>query len=105
MALISFVTTILATYRLAHLLPDDNGPFFIFERIRVAVSEKAINENELRGFWASVDDWTTCPYCQGIYIAILVVWLSEKKKKWSNLFLLVFAIAGGQSLLQRWGEK
>jgi ABC-type transport system involved in cytochrome c biogenesis permease subunit len=37
--------------------------------------------------------------------AILVVWLSEKKKKWSNLFLLVFAIAGGQSLLQRWGEK
>jgi hypothetical protein len=105
MASLSFLTAILATYRLAHLLPDDNGPFFVFERMRMFASEKAINENKLHGFWASIDDWMSCSYCQGIYAATFVSLLVIWNNFYGNLFILLFAIAGGQSLLQRWGEK
>jgi hypothetical protein len=103
--LTSFVTAILAAYRLAHLFPEDEGPFFIFTRIRSLVATRAMNENDELGIWANIDSGINCTYCCGLYMAILTVFLSEKKAKWSNLFLLIFAIAGGQSLLQKWSEK
>lgn len=105
MVLGKLLIAILATYRLAHLLPKDDGPLFVFTRIRTYISTKAMNENDELGLWANVDKWILCPYCQGLYAAILVLWLSEKKTKKASLLLLIFAIAGGQSLLQKWSEK
>jgi hypothetical protein len=101
MALISLVTAILATYRLAHLLPEDDGPFFIFTRIRLFVSTKTMNENNEMGFWANVDSGINCVYCCGLYAAMLVGGLVVWNNFYGNLFLLVFAIAGGQSFLQK----
>jgi hypothetical protein len=106
MALISFMTAVLATYRLAHLLPEDEGPFFIFTRIRSYISTKMMMENNLElGFWANVDSGINCIYCCGLYAAFFVALLVVWNNFYGNLFILVFAIAGGQSLLQKWSGK
>lgn len=105
MALIQILIAILATYRLAHLLPEDEGPFFIFTRIRSFVAHKMVNENNQFGIWANIDSGINCIYCCGLYAAILVSLLVLWQNYYGNIFLLIFTIAGGQSLLQKWGEK
>jgi hypothetical protein len=104
MAIIQFLIAILATYRMAHLLPEDEGPFFIFTRIRSFIGTKAMMENNELGFWANVDSGINCVYCCGLYAAILVSLLILWQNYYGNVFLLIFAIAGGQSLLQKWSE-
>ena len=96
---------IFAVYRLSQLLPEDDGPFFIFRRIREFCDNKAVKEQEktgsLDGIWSNINEGITCPYCMGMYISIfccaLLVWPTIP----GDLFLLVFALAGGQTLLQR----
>jgi hypothetical protein len=105
MAIIQFLIAILATYRIAHLLPEDEGPFFIFTRIRSSVGTKAMMENNELGFWANVDSGVNCVYCCGLYAAILVSLLILWQNYYGNVFLLIFAIAGGQSLLQKWSGE
>lgn len=96
---------ILATYRLALLLPDDEGPFFVFTRIRAMVAGRAVRENDDLGFWANIDSGINCAYCCGLYAAILVSILVFSDNFWANLVLFIFAVAGGQSILQKWGEQ
>lgn len=105
MAALTFLMGILATYRLAHLLPEDDGPFFVFRRIRSFTAGKAIMENDDLGFWAMVDEGINCAYCCGLYAAVLVASRVVRNNFYGNLFILIFALAGGQSLLQKWGEK
>lgn len=105
MALEQLVIAALATYRLAVLLPEDEGPFFIFARIRNYTGTKAMMENDPLGHWANLDSGIRCAYCCGLYAAILTAILTRRQKKYSNIFLLIFAIAGAQSLLQKWGER
>jgi hypothetical protein len=105
MAIIQFLIAILATYRLAHLLPEDEGPFFIFTRIRLFIGTKAMMENNELGFWANVDSGINCVYCCGLYAAMLVSLLILWQNYYGNIFLLIFAIAGSQSLLQKWGKE
>lgn len=104
MAITQFIIAILATYRLAHLLPEDEGPFFIFTRIRNYTATKAMNENDPLGFWANIDSGVNCVYCCGLYAAILVTGLVLWQNVYGNIFLLVFAIAGGQTAIQKWRE-
>ncbi len=116
----NFVIAALATYRLAHLLPYDDGPFFIFKRLRLWVDNKAVDEQLKRietsgliaeedwirlGFWSSMNELITCPYCQGLYAAILCGALVSFPTLYGNLFLIIMAIAGSQSLIQKWSEK
>jgi hypothetical protein len=105
MAIIQFLIAILATYRMAQILPEEDGPFFVFTRIRSFISTKRMMENEDLGFWAAIDEWASCPYCQGIYMALLVSLLILWQNYYGNVFLLIFAIAGGQSLLQKWSGE
>jgi hypothetical protein len=105
MALTQFIIAILATYRLAHLLPEDDGPFFVFTRIRSFVDGMAMNENDNLGIWNNIDSGINCIYCCGLYAAIICTILALWQNYYVNVFLLILAIAGGQSLLQRWSEK
>lgn len=105
MELFQFIVAILATYRLAQLLPEDDGPLFVFTRLRSFVTTKAMSENDDIGVWANIDSGINCAYCCGLYAAILVSLLVLWQNYYANVFLLIFAIAGGQSLLQKWGEK
>lgn len=105
MAFISFLTAILATYRLARLLPYDDGPFFVFGRIRDYIEQKAMEEGNRLGRWANLYAFVTCPYCCGLYAAFFVAALVFWNNFYGNLFILILAIAGGQSFLQSLGGK
>jgi hypothetical protein len=104
-AINQLIIAILATYRIAHLLPEDEGPFFIFTRLRSFTGTKAMAENEPLGRWANLDSGINCVYCCGFYAAVLVALLVLWQNYYGNIFLLISAIAGGQSLLQKWSEK
>jgi hypothetical protein len=105
LALIQLLIAVLATYRLAHLLPEDDGPFFVFTRIRSFVDNMAMKENSALGFWNNIDSGINCAYCCGLYAAIFCTVLALWENYYANVFLLILAIAGGQSLLQKWSEK
>lgn len=96
----SFIIAILATYRMALLLSEDDGPFYVFMRLRTFTANKAMGESDGLGFWHMIDEGINCPYCMGLYAAILSGALVALNNYYGNLFLLIFAIAGGQSVLQ-----
>ncbi len=102
-----FVLAILATFRIARFLPLDDGPFYIFERVRLFAMRKAELESNELGNWHNFYDAVTCPYCQGLYFAIFCILITFpiKKSKKSDILLLIFALAGGQAMLQKWTEK
>lgn len=100
MTFLSLLTAILATYRIANLFSEDDGPFYVFVHFRTFTANRALNESNALGFWHMLDEGINCPYCVGLYAAILTGSLVALNNYYGNLFLLVFAIAGGQSLLQ-----
>lgn len=142
MELYQIIIAILATYRLSQLLPEDDGPLFIFTRlrgytlrkrgiaearnplvIRIAVKflrflpennrirlfierkhDEAGGRNPL-GVWTNIDEGINCVYCCGLYAALLVVALVMTQNFYANLFLLWFAIAGGQTLIERLSKR
>lgn len=127
----SFAIAILATYRIAHLLPEDDGPFFIFTRIRNFAKEKATisycvensvqdesielvfepyevteemllsDSNQDLGKWINLYKGINCVYCCGLYAAILCGLLAIWNNYYGNIFLFIFALAGAQSFLQK----
>jgi len=101
MAITQILIAILACYRLAYLFSEDDGPFFIFTRIRSYVATKAVQENNHLGRWANLDMGITCPICCGLYMAFLVMALVVWQNYYGNLFLLLFSFAGGQTLLYK----
>ncbi len=105
MEIIELLTIILASYRISRLLPKDDGPFFIFKRIRSFFMTKAVAENDEWGKWNILNEGITCAHCMGLYAALFCGLLMIWHNFYGNLFLLIMAIAGGQSLLERLGEK
>ncbi len=114
-----FALAILATFRIARILPLDDGPLYIFERVRIITQKKALEEHKRKnkdkkegekkedslGIWTNIYDAVTCPYCQGLYFSFLCILLLIYPTIYGDIFLLIFALAGAQTLLQKWTEK
>lgn len=83
----------LAVYRLAKLITTEDGPLFVFSSWQQWIGQKAQGKNIV---FRSVAFLFECPYCIGIWLAILVYYT------FSTLYPLWFilAIAGLQSLMQ-----
>lgn len=105
MELYQIIIAILATYRLSQLLPEDDGPLFIFTRLRGYTARKAEKSGDPLGLWSNIDSGINCVYCCGLYAALLVVALVMTQNFYANLFLLWFAIAGGQTLIERLSKR
>ncbi len=115
---IRLIIAALAVYRLARLFSRDDGPFFVFKRIRLYTDKKAQleqvrlrdkfeDENDERillGFWSSVNEGLFCPFCMGLYMAILCGALLFWATLPGDAFLIIFALAGAQVLLQSRSE-
>ena len=112
------ILAILTCYRLARLIAKDDGPLFLFKRIRYGVKDKAWLEAEKAdklvrtvqptiiddrhfGKWHSLAEGLECPYCLGVWLSLplltLIVWPSY----YGDLFLMLMAMSGGQAWL--WG--
>lgn len=103
---------VLTLFRLARLLAIDDGPLWVFARLRGWTDLQRVREQDSvaaqmddsdllhSGLWASLDEGLRCPYCVGIWLAPVVALLYTRHGWLSDLILLVLGLAGGQALLQ-----
>lgn len=109
---------VLTCYRLACLISEDDGPFFIFERLRVWVKDKAWIEAEKNGAivyydslagaiedrwygkWHNLAEGLICPYCTGVWLSLPLFAMFLFPTYIGDLFLILMSISGGQAFLQ-----
>ena len=103
---------ILTLFRLSRLLAIDDGPLWVFARLRGWTDQQRMAEQGLlaaqmddsdllhSGLWASVDEGLRCPYCVGVWLAPLVGLLYARQGWLSDTLLVFVGLAGGQALLQ-----
>lgn len=99
--LLRLILAILACYRIANLVAEDDGPGDVFRRLRGWTDHKRLEEQAgglARGRWANIDDGVRCPYCVGVWAAALLASLVYTGI--ADPVLLWLGIAGGQAILQ-----
>lgn len=99
--------TVLAVYRLAALISQEEGPYLglwrpkgmgLFERIRMALGAFDYAENgqpqtnAARGI--------SCPLCVGLYLSVLGMVFLLRPSAAGDVVVAVFGIAGGQVFLE-----
>ncbi len=93
---LNFILLTFVCYRLAQLVTLDEGPFGIFQKIRV---KAGTYDNDDDGQAAmGLGRVMSCPYCLGVWIA-LPLSVYAVGINW-QIFIWWFAIAGGQAFLQ-----
>lgn len=93
--MINLILAVLASYRLTILITQDDGPFFVFKRIR-DWSDQQHEKGRFLGFNEAV----YCAYCVGIYTSAFCA-LFVTKFTLQNFIMFTFAIAGGQIVLHK----
>jgi len=113
--LVRLVLAIFSTYRLARLIAKDDGPLFLFKRVRYWAKDRAwmeadladeINEVEViedrhYGKWHSLAEGLECPYCLGVWLSIPLFLFVIYPMTITDLFMLLMTISGVQAWL--WG--
>lgn len=95
------ITASFACYRLAKLITWDNGPFDIFLKFRTRVGVYDYNE-DLQPY-TNLGKFFSCPYCVGIWVALVIVLLLYGAQMLVPLYWL--AVAGLQSIYESWLDK
>jgi hypothetical protein len=94
MKLTKLIIHAFAVYRAARLVTREDGPYHVFLNIRRNIIEKASWGDEAqRHHWQEVSDLFECPYCIGIWIALIIGFFPD----W---FINLLAIAGIQVVVQ-----
>ena len=91
------ILAVFATYRLSQLVAWDNGPGFIFHKLRTWTKFQYDTQS---GAWENLDEAVNCPYCLGVWFAGLTMILYKYPSRVGDFFLLWLGIAGGQAFLQ-----
>jgi hypothetical protein len=94
---------ILACYRLGQLVAVDDGPGFVFARLREWADGQARHEQELgfrRSGRESLSDGLHCPFCVGMWAAGLLALLVARPVKAGDFILTALGIAGAQAWLE-----
>lgn len=94
-----FLIGVLASYRLTVLVVFDTWPFGIMQRIRDYFS----GQTNAIGF--NINKVLTCPYCFGIWSALIIAGLVYIDKPWSTAIVIILGIAGGQAFLESLSSK
>lgn len=111
------ILAILSCYRLARLIARDDGPFFLFKRIRYWAKDRAYFEaidagmadtsiiNGIKdrhyGKWHTLAEALDCPYCVGVWVSLPLFLFVIYPMTVGDLFMLLMAISGAQAWL--WG--
>jgi hypothetical protein len=86
-----FVLAVLATWRVTHLLANEDGPADLIFRFRARLKN---------GVFSKIMD---CFYCLSIWVSVPVALLISHN--FSDLLLIGLALSGGACLLERIGQK
>lgn len=89
----------LAAYRLSRLLAFEEGPGGVFDVLRGAMGGKVIDE-ETGQPATSLGRIAVCPYCWGVWVALVLSLLVLFPSWAGDFFLLVLGLAGAQAYLQ-----
>jgi hypothetical protein len=85
------VIAVLATWRVAHLVAREDGPFDIIVQLRRRAGSSVIGQ------------LMDCPYCLSLWVAVpFAFMLGGTLLTWCAAWL---AISGGASLLERYAER
>lgn len=103
MTLTHFLIFSLATWRIASLLVQEDGPFRIFRRLREMTGIEHDDDGNVEmipeSFWA---DLLSCMWCTSIWVAFgwTIFWLMvpEFAAKWATFF----ALSAGAVIIDRW---
>jgi len=116
--LIRLAFTIFACYRLARMIAIDDGPLFLFKRVRYWAKDRAWREASFTlgmanldltiddrhfGPWHNLAEGLSCPYCIGVWLSLPILALVLWPTYYGDLFLVLMAISGGQAFL--WSLK
>lgn len=87
----------LATYRMVDYFRVDDGPFGLHEWIRERVGCYDLDEDgSPRG---RIARFLVCPHCQGLLWASVFGILALSRGLWGDVLMVIFSVAGAQSLL------
>ena len=105
-----FILAVFTLYRLARMLALDDGPFFVFKRVRYWVKDKAyyeagstikaLEDDRHFGKWHNLAEGVTCPYCIGIWLSLPLFALLVWPTYYGDLFLMLVGLSGAQAFLQ-----
>jgi hypothetical protein len=90
-------------FRLTQMFTIEDGPFGIFIRFRESLGRRAAIKSKYSFAWTIAEAFN-CPHCLGIWISLLIWPLIFFPCIGGDVFLVVSAIAGIQSFLQRSNE-
>lgn len=90
--MLEFLLLVLICYRLSLLIAKEEGPFGIFQKLRVIAGAYDYGANGLPS--SNLGRGISCPLCVGVWIALLLSF-------YYGQFFYVYwlAIAGGQAFL------
>lgn len=96
---LEFAVAVLACYRLAQLVPLDDGPLFVFKRLRDWARAR-----QATVWQRSLSEFVQCPYCQGVwYAGALALWIHPGGI--ADWLVMTLAVAGGQAFLETLGNR
>jgi hypothetical protein len=103
MLVLRLILAVLATYRLAVMLTDEDGPLFLLARLREFTDNRRVIEQQKRerGPWASLDDGLRCAWCAGVWAAALCSVLVWWPTLAGDVTLTWLGLAGGALFLER----
>ena len=88
---LQFVVAVLGTWRAAHLVAREDGPFDVIVSLRRRAGDSTLGH------------LMDCPHCVGLWIAMpFAWWLASTPAGWMAVWL---GISGGASLAQRLVER
>jgi hypothetical protein len=98
--LLSLLSNGLACYRLARLITKEAGPFDVFHHLRSAVGVYDYGADGRSQ--STLNKLFDCPYCTGVWVALLLTLCPEWQVK--KFIVSWLAVAGFQAALQNWTE-
>jgi len=106
--ILRWMLAIFATYRLAKLLAEEDGPLFILKRMHEFTDTRRAYEQSRYiddGPWASLDEGLRCQYCAGVWAAALFAALARHPTHLGDALLGWLGLAGMQSYLFKIGGE
>ncbi len=85
---LQLLCAVLATWRLAHLLAHEDGPFDVIFKLRRRAGNGVFGQ------------WMDCPYCSSFWIALPFAFWPQLD--WASRLVFWLAISGGACVLQRY---
>lgn len=101
MLMLSLLSNGLACYRLTRLITREAGPFDVFHRLRSAVG--AYDYGADGRPQSTLGKLFDCPYCAGVWVALLILLCPEWQVK--KILISWLAVAGAQAALQAATEE